>query len=224
MPLYIRAFGKELFGIYILITSFLGIMGILDLGISGSALRFTAHYLSIGKTKEASSVWSGAFLFGALPYIVVALLIAIIPADMLTKWAKLQADSAHQASVAIRFAAWTLPLGFWIGLAATANKAIGDFRKSTIIFSTFSIGINVLNIICVMLGGGIVHIMILGLCYNLLFLLLIFMLLINKLPIKLTLSISWTMLKPAVAFNAWQLLGKISDSQNCGSIYNNCIF
>jgi O-antigen/teichoic acid export membrane protein len=72
-PLLIKGMGVEQYGLWVIASSFLGIMGFFDMGISSSIVKFIAEYTSQGDKNGVSSVIVGAICF----YLIFGTIISI---------------------------------------------------------------------------------------------------------------------------------------------------
>lgn len=78
MPFIISHLGKELYGVWILIGSFVGYYGLLDLGIGGSIMRFVSRAIGADKKEEIKYYISSAFfILSAAGILLILISIAV---------------------------------------------------------------------------------------------------------------------------------------------------
>ena len=75
-PFVVRHLGNTAYGVWTLLASLIGYLGLLDFGVRGTITRYIAHHYAAGKTNECSSIISaGLILFGILG--IVAIVVAL---------------------------------------------------------------------------------------------------------------------------------------------------
>lgn len=73
-PFIVRHLGNTAYGVWSLLVSLVGYLGLLDFGVRGAVTRYVAHHHAIGDSEECSSIVSaGAVLFGLLGILAVLL-------------------------------------------------------------------------------------------------------------------------------------------------------
>ena len=71
-PYIVHHLGNVEYGLWVLLTSLVGYLGLLDLGVRGAVMRFVAHLHASGRDDEAGSIASAGFaLFGTLGSIAI---------------------------------------------------------------------------------------------------------------------------------------------------------
>ncbi|HWN22520.1 MAG TPA: oligosaccharide flippase family protein [Gaiellaceae bacterium] len=114
-PIIVAALGTEQFGIWALIGSILGFIGLLDLGIGPSVIRFAAEQRGRNAHQETSELTSTAFAI----YLVLALvtsLLAVVLAWLLPLAIEISDEYVRAAQVAVVLAVGSFVIRFPIGL------------------------------------------------------------------------------------------------------------
>ncbi len=114
-PIIVAALGTEQFGIWALIGSILGFIGLLDLGIGPSVIRFAAEQRGRNAREETSRLASTAFAI----YLVLALvttLLAVALAWLLPLVIEISDEYVRAAQVAVVLAVGSFVLRFPVGL------------------------------------------------------------------------------------------------------------
>jgi O-antigen/teichoic acid export membrane protein len=114
-PIIVGALGTEQFGIWALIGSLLGFIGLLDLGIGPSVIRFAAEQRGRGARDETSELTSTAFAI-YLVLTVVTLLLAVALAWLLPHAVEISDQYVRAAQVAVVISVGTFVLRFPVGL------------------------------------------------------------------------------------------------------------
>ncbi len=118
MPFLIRHLGDTQYGIWVLIMSFTGFLGLFDFGVSGSVVKYVAEFKAKGDNEELNRICSSAF------YVYVAagcavFLIAIVLALYFVHYFKIPAEeltSARWVTAIIGLQiGLSLPFGFFTG-------------------------------------------------------------------------------------------------------------
>ncbi|MBP1747633.1 MAG: hypothetical protein H6Q52_172 [Deltaproteobacteria bacterium] len=118
MPFLVRHLGDTQYGIWILIMSFTGFLGLFDFGVSGSVVKYVAEFKAKDDNEELNRVCSSAFYMFVAAGIAV-FLIAIVIALKFVHNFKIPAEeisSARWVTAIIGFQiGLSLPLGFFTG-------------------------------------------------------------------------------------------------------------
>lgn len=114
-PIIVAALGTEQFGIWALIGSILGFIGLLDLGIGPSVIRFAAEQRGRNAREETSELTSTAFAI----YLVLALvttLLAVALAWLLPVVIEISDQHVRAAQIALVLSVGTFVIRFPVGL------------------------------------------------------------------------------------------------------------
>ncbi len=118
MPFLVRHLGDTQYGIWVLILSFTGFLGLFDFGISGSVVKYVAEFKAKEDEEQLNRVCSSAFFLFVSAGVVV-FLIAIVLALKFVHNFKIPAeelDSARWVTIIIGLQiGLSLPLGFFTG-------------------------------------------------------------------------------------------------------------
>jgi O-antigen/teichoic acid export membrane protein len=99
-PFVVRHLGNEHYGVWTIVLSLTGYLGLLDLGVRGAVTRYTARYHAQGKhdrTNETTSAAMATFLLTSL----VALLASIVLAMFVVQRLKMPAQDIFAARVVL---------------------------------------------------------------------------------------------------------------------------
>lgn len=118
MPFLVRHLGDTQYGIWVLIMSFTGFLGLFDFGISGSVVKYVAEFKAKEDEEQLNRVCSSAFFLFVSAGIAV-FLIAIVLALKFVHNFKIPAEelaSARWVTIIIGLQiGLSLPLGFFTG-------------------------------------------------------------------------------------------------------------
>lgn len=114
-PIILGALGTEQFGIWALIGSILGFIGLLDFGIGPSVIRFAAEQRGRGARGETSALTSTALAI-YLGLAVVSVLLALLLAILLPHVVDVSAQNERAAQIAVLLSVGTFVLRFPLGL------------------------------------------------------------------------------------------------------------
>ncbi len=73
-PFIVSHVGKEIYGVYLLVMTFTGYLGILDFGVNGALVKYVAEFMGKGDRKGAKKIISASLSF----YIIIGLIAAAI--------------------------------------------------------------------------------------------------------------------------------------------------
>lgn len=74
LPFIIFHTGKEIYGIYILVTAITGYLGIMDFGVTGAVVKYVAEFTGKGAFKRVNEIVSASFSF----YMIIGFIAAAI--------------------------------------------------------------------------------------------------------------------------------------------------
>jgi O-antigen/teichoic acid export membrane protein len=95
-PFILHRLGNTALGLWVLMTSFTGYYGLLDLGIRNAIVQYVARYQATNEADELAKVVStGFFTYGCVA--LVAVLITLVAAANLQSWFKLTPDETAAA-------------------------------------------------------------------------------------------------------------------------------
>lgn len=114
-PIIVGALGTEQFGIWALISSILAFIGLLDLGIGPSVIRFAAEQRGREARHETSRLTSTAFAIYAV-LALVATLLGVVLAWALPLVVEISDQHVRAAQVAVVISVATFVLRFPVGL------------------------------------------------------------------------------------------------------------
>lgn len=161
-PYVVKHIGPENYGILALVTSFIGFLAFLDLGISPSLVKYTSEYFAKKDYLSLNRLFSSALLFYTLMGLLSGLLIVIFAWFWAPSFIKVSAHNTETVRVIFLVAA----VGFFINMILTAFSAIpGSIQRFDIasrlnlVAATVATG---LTILAVSLGYGVITLAIVG--------------------------------------------------------------
>ncbi len=118
MPFLVRHLGDTQYGIWVLIMSFTGFLGLFDFGISGSVVKYVAEFKAKKEDDELNRVCSSAFYMFVAAGIAVFLISVVIALKFVHNFKIPQEELASARLVTIIIGlqiGLSLPLGFFTG-------------------------------------------------------------------------------------------------------------
>ncbi len=73
LPFIVSHAGKEVYGIYILVVTFTGYLGLMDLGVGGATVKYIAEFISRDDDKKVTDIISASFTL----FVIIGILAAI---------------------------------------------------------------------------------------------------------------------------------------------------
>ncbi len=155
-PYIITTVGQAAFGVWILVGSFSGYLGLFDFGIGFAVVRFVARYQTTGEANKRNEVVATAFYIAALLGLLV-LLATVVLMLYAAVWFTIPAAMVGQARWAIFLVGLSIAIGFPLSVFSEA-LAGGLYRFD--LFNTVAIMTalfrTALTIIALELGWGLV--------------------------------------------------------------------
>lgn len=75
LPFIVFHVGKEMYGVYILVVTFTGYLGLMDFGVGGATIKYVAEFAPKGDDKKVNDIISASFSFFVVMGILSALLL-----------------------------------------------------------------------------------------------------------------------------------------------------
>lgn len=138
-PIVVEGLGPSAFGVLSLVAVTLGLLGLLDLGIGGAAMRSVAHHVALDERDVAAKILGTVVTAYACIGALGATLLVLLAPVLVSDWLSIPADLQPAASTAYQIAALGLPVTLIVGAFATVPKAVQRFDLSTrvaVVFST----------------------------------------------------------------------------------------
>ena len=155
-PYIIAAVGQAAFGVWILVGSFSGYLGLFDFGLGFAVVRFVARYQTTGEADKRNEVVATAFYIAALLGLLVLLATAILMVSAAV-WFAIPPELVTQARWAIFLVGLSIAIGFPLSVFSEA-LAGGLYRFD--LFNTVAIATalfrTALTIAALELGWGLV--------------------------------------------------------------------
>ncbi len=77
LPFMVAHVGKEIYGVYILVVTFTGYLGLMDFGVGGATIKYVAEFASKRDDKKVNDILSASFSFFVAIGILAAALLLI---------------------------------------------------------------------------------------------------------------------------------------------------
>jgi O-antigen/teichoic acid export membrane protein len=118
-PFILHRLGNTALGLWVLITSFTGYYGLLDLGIRNAIVQYVARYQATDEAEELTKVVStGFFTYGCVALLAIA--ITLLAAANLQSWFKLAPDDRATAHALLLI----VGIGTAIGMPVTVFTGV----------------------------------------------------------------------------------------------------
>jgi O-antigen/teichoic acid export membrane protein len=151
-PLLVHRLGVNGYGLWILATSFLGLVGVADLGLSTAAAKYVAQHHAQGNARAASAAaTTGALLYLAIGLVLSAPLFFLAP-EIAALFDSRGASAVSVAGVIRVASIGVLPM-FLVNAGMAVPIGLQDFRTSTIV-STMQPVLNLGLCVTVAYSGG----------------------------------------------------------------------
>jgi O-antigen/teichoic acid export membrane protein len=134
-PYIISKLGQAAFGVWILVGSFSGYLGLFDFGIGFAVVRFVARYQKTGETEKRNEVVATAFYIASLLALLVMAATIFIMANA-AAFFDIPADLVGQSRTVIFLIGLSIALGFPLSIFSEALSG-GLYRFD--LFNTVSI-------------------------------------------------------------------------------------
>jgi len=166
-PFIVRSLGDASYGVWVLIGSTVGYLGLLDLGIRGAVMRYVANLHAGAEHREASHIASAAFFMFSVAG-AIAIIACVVIAFGLTRFFTIPADLHHVAQAVVIILGVNIAIALVSGVYGGVITALQRFDLS----SGISIAAEALRAISVYsalkLGGGILALSLIQLSCSLL--------------------------------------------------------
>ena len=150
-PFILHRLGNTAFGLWVLMSSFTGYYGMLDLGLRNAIIRYVARYRATDETHELAKVIStGVFAYSCVA--ALAIVISLVAAANVQTWFKLSpgdADMAHTLLLVVGIGtAVGMPIALFGGVLeglqrfalVGAVQAVGTLIRAVVIVAGLSAG------------------------------------------------------------------------------------
>jgi O-antigen/teichoic acid export membrane protein len=181
-PIIVGALGTEQFGIWALIGSSLAFIGLLDLGIGPSVIRFAAEQRGRAAREETDALTSTAFAI-YLVLAVVATLLGVVLAWALPSVVEISDQYVRAAQVAVVLSVSTFVLRFPVGLFTyllAGQQRYDLLNLGNLVGTAVHVGLAV--VVLHFLGGGLVALALIGIAVTAIRLFLPLLWLTRELP------------------------------------------
>ena len=209
-PFFVKKFGIEGYGIYVLITSLIGYYGLLDLGFGEALIKFIAEYQIRGDFRSINKAINSAIavqsLIGSIAS--VSLVLLVHPLIHVLKISESFRDVTE-------FGISVCSLGFFLtmisGAFSSAVKGLQRFDISSKVDGIINISITILMVILVASGYGLKECLVVNVLMNLVTLIIYFIIIRNLIPTwKPEFTADLTYIRSFFSFSFYIFLSKLS--------------
>jgi O-antigen/teichoic acid export membrane protein len=161
-PFVVHTLGNTGYGLWVLIGSLTGYLGILDFGIRPAIVRFVSRFHAVSDTKQINAVVNTTLVLFTIIGAAVAILsfgLAYLSDHVFTIPPELKSD----VSIAIVLVGFALALSFPFGVFNATLNAMQRFDLNNIIQVTVAILRAILIVVSLRNGGGIVSLAVIAL-------------------------------------------------------------
>lgn len=165
-PFILHRLGNTAVGLWVLMTSFTGYYGLLDLGIRNAIVQYVARYQATNETRELAKVVStGFFTYGGVALVAVA--ITLVASLNLQSWSKLNPEETATAHALLLIVGIATAVGMPIGVFSGVLEGFQRFAFIGTV-QTFSVVLRAaLIVIGLSAGHGIVYVGAVTVAFNL---------------------------------------------------------
>lgn len=155
-PLLISHIGDSNYGIYILLTSISGILGILNLGLGEATLRYVAFYYGKNDLQGINRVIGSTYLVYCISGLI-GFIALFLGASQLVKLIALNSNDFHLVIILIQISAFGFILNLINGVLDAIPKAMQryDINTKVVIFQSFLVFVG--NLILLFAKRGILE-------------------------------------------------------------------
>ena len=114
-PFVVHSLGNERYGVWTLLTTLTGYLGLVDIGVRGGTGRYINYHLGRGEDEDVSNVVSTSLLFYSLISVLIFAASALLAFFFGDIFPKIQPEFAHEAEWVLLL----LALNVWIGFFAS---------------------------------------------------------------------------------------------------------
>jgi|WetSurMetagenome_2_1015567.scaffolds.fasta_scaffold23508_2 O-antigen/teichoic acid export membrane protein len=111
-PFIVHTLGDARYGVWTLLTSLTGYLGLVDVGVRGATGRYINYHMGRGEDDEVSNVVSTSLLFYTLISVLIFAASAALAFFFSDLFPKIQPEFAHEAQIVLLL----LGVNVWIGL------------------------------------------------------------------------------------------------------------
>src|SRR5439155_6631706 len=150
-PFVVRHLGDSAYGVWVLVGSLTGYLGLLDLGVRGAVTRYVSSFHALGDHKEASRVASSALMIFICAG-VLAILVSFILAVFAVDWFQIPPTYRAAARIILVIAGVNIAVSLTSGVFGGILVALQRFDLTNLIEVVSGI-IRTAAIIAVLLSG-----------------------------------------------------------------------
>jgi O-antigen/teichoic acid export membrane protein len=214
VPVFVAYLGVEGYGIYALLSGLVGYFGLLDFGLGQGVIKFVAEYQGRGEDQAVAESINSALvvqvLFGGLGLLVLAFFNRSILGFL-----KVSSGSIGEASLCL----YLMSVGFFVSMASStfssALMGLQMFDTVSKVSVLSSVMTTVVTILALLLGGGLVHVILLTVISTTITGVVFFALLRTALgTYRMTVSVSWARVKAIVGYSSYLFVLRLSSVLN----------
>jgi len=165
-PFILHRLGNTAFGLWVLMSSFTGYYGLLDLGLRNAIIRYVARYQATDEVDELAKVVSTGF-FAYSGVAALATVISLVAAANVQSWFKLSPGDAETAHALLLVVGIGTAIGMPIALFAGVLEGLQRFALVGAVQALGTIVRAVVIVLGLLAGHGIVFVCGVTVCVNL---------------------------------------------------------
>lgn len=158
IPLMLKYFGVDQYGLYIICISLIGFMNFVDLGVGQAVVKYVTEYESTGQREKVKPVLDIALMI----YIVLGILVVLLLYVSAPALATFLYDDDHKAQVAqaaLRITSGALFLSYINQFFLNVSRAYHRFDIPAVIHNSANISGIVLSSILLVLGYSLIEVL-----------------------------------------------------------------
>ncbi len=166
-PIIVHSLGDENYGIWTLIVSITGYFTVLDFGVNTAIVRYISKYTAQGKTEDARSVYSTAFLL----FFIIGSILSVAAAAFASFFGKIFNITAYSTTyiyMVFFIVALDLALGLLFSVLQGTMQALQEFFALNVISISANVLRNILNIVFLLHGYSLLALAVIQICMSIL--------------------------------------------------------
>ena len=210
-PYYVHKLTTEVYGIYILAISLMGLMSFLDLGFGQGIIKFIAHYEAKSDFPKINSIINTSLILYVVMGLTGGLIIFFASEFLVIKIFKISKDYLFSAILAFKIIAFGFLVNFINGVFSNIPKAMQRYDVSVKIQNAIWFISVMIGVYLLYLGYGLVPLLIAQLVFQSIGILLYVLILKKLLPsYHFSVSFDKTVFREIFGFSFYTAVNSIS--------------
>tara|TARA_Y100001935_G_scaffold247870_1_gene244327 strand:- start:39309 stop:40817 length:1509 start_codon:yes stop_codon:yes gene_type:complete len=139
IPILIKNFGDERFGLLSIVWVIIGLATVLDLGLGSAVVKFVSEKIGKNKENEIIGIFGLSWLIISILGIILSLILILLRKQIITSIFNIEPTLVAEADSALIYTALALPFVFSNSVFISILKAHQEFKLITIITSINSL-------------------------------------------------------------------------------------